>query len=89
MTDGATVSVATRNPLAVRGAVVAAVIAVVDVLASLGVFDLTLEQQSTLATAVGLVGTAVVVVWSRGAVTPVADPRDDDGNQLVPAVDAP
>jgi hypothetical protein len=63
-----------REPLAIRGAVVAAVVAVIQVAVVFG-WDLTVEQIAALSTAVNMIGTAVVVVWSRGKVTPVDDPQ--------------
>lgn len=66
--------VTSREPLAIRAAVVAAVIVLIDVAVSFG-WNLTMEQYASLTTAVGLIGTAVIVVWSRGKVTPVADPN--------------
>jgi hypothetical protein len=63
-----------REPLAIRSAVVAAVTAVLHVLVLLGVLPIDETQEAAIAGAVDLVGLAVAVVWSRGAVTPVADP---------------
>lgn len=63
-----------REPLAIRGAVVAAAVACIQVAIVFG-WNLTTDQFVTLAVAVNLLGTAVVVVWSRGKVTPVDDPR--------------
>lgn len=74
-----------REPLAVRAAVVVAVTAVIHMLVVLGVIPLTAEQEAQVAMAVGALGTVVVVVWSRGKVTPVDDPRAGDGTPLVPA----
>ena len=64
----------TREPLVVRTAIVAAVTAVLHVLVVLGVLPFDEAQEQAVAGAVDLVGTAVAVVWSRKAVTPVADP---------------
>jgi hypothetical protein len=72
-----------REPLAIRAAVVAALAALVNLAVAFG-WDLTVDQVAALNTAVGLVASAVIVVWSRGAVTPLSDPRDDDGVPLVP-----
>ena len=55
-------------------AVVAAVVAIIQVAVVFG-WNLTTDQFAALAVAVNLIGTAVVVVWSRGKVTPVDDPR--------------
>ena len=71
-----------REPLAVRGAVVAAIVAVLQAAMAFGL-PLTAEQFAVVSTAVNLVATAVVVVLSRGTVTPVDDPRGSDGQPLV------
>lgn len=73
---------AEREPLVVRGAVVLAAEALLAVAVTLGWWPLSEGQQASVAAAIGAIGTAVVVVWSRGKVTPVADPRDNDGNRL-------
>lgn len=65
----------TREPLAVRAAIVAAITAMLHVLVVTGVLPIEPDAEVAIAGAVDLVGTAVLVVWSRGAVTPVADPR--------------
>ena len=75
----------TREPLAIRGAIVAAVAAIINVAVAFGL-DLSVDQVGALNAAVGLIGTAVVVVWSRGAVTPTDDPRSPEGEPLI-AVD--
>lgn len=67
-----------REPLIVRAALVAAVTGVLHVLVVLGALPIDPEQEAAIAGAVDLLGTAVLVVWTRGAVTPVADPRLPD-----------
>jgi len=64
-----------REPLAVRAAVVAAITAAIHALVVLGVLDLSPEAETAVGVAIDLAGTAALVVWTRGAVTPVADPR--------------
>jgi len=71
----------TREPLAIRGAVVALVAAILNLIVAFGV-NLTTEQVGAINAVVGLAATAVVVVWSRGAVTPVDDPRGTSGEPL-------
>ncbi|MEZ5119646.1 MAG: hypothetical protein R2686_07060 [Candidatus Nanopelagicales bacterium] len=71
-----------REPLAVRAAVVAAVAALLNLAVAFG-WSLTAEQIGAINTAVGLVATAAVVVWSRGSITPVDDPQDANGQPLV------
>lgn len=78
-----------REPLAVRGAVVMAVEAILHLAVLLGWAPLTGEQEAQAMLVIGLVGTAVVVVWSRGRVTPVAAPRAADGTPLVPVSTRP
>jgi len=65
----------TREPLAVRAAIVAAVTGVMHALVVLGVLPIVPEAETAIAGAIDLVGTAVFVVWARGKVTPVADPK--------------
>lgn len=73
----------TREPLAIRGALVALVAAIINLVVAFGV-ALNAEQVGAINAVVGLAATAVVVVWSRGTVTPVNDPRDADGEPLTP-----
>ena len=78
---------AKREPLAIRGAVVAAVTAVLHLLVISGVLPISAEVEGQAALVIDLAGTAVLVVWTRGHVTSSADPRDDQGRPLVPATD--
>ncbi len=71
-----------REPLAIRGALVALVAAILNLIVAFGV-SLSAEQVGAINAVVGLAATAVVVVWSRGAVTPVDDPQDANGQPLV------
>ena len=71
-----------REPLAIRGALVALVAAILNLIVAFGV-SLSAEQVGAINAVVGLAATAVVVVWSRGAVTPVDDPQDSNGQPLV------
>lgn len=75
---------AKREPLTIRGAVVAAVTAVLHLLVISGVLPLTAEVEGQAALVIDLLGTAVLVAWTRGHVTSSADPRDDQGRPLVP-----
>ncbi|UIW13276.1 membrane protein [Arthrobacter phage Crewmate] len=65
----------TREPLVIRGAIVAAVTALIHVLIVLGVLPITPDAEHAIAGAVDLIGTAVLVVWTRGKVTPVDAPN--------------
>lgn len=74
-----------REPLVIRGALVGAAVALLHVLIALGLVPTGLE--TSLVVAIDATGTAVLVVWTRGKVTPVADPRSVDGEPLVPVTD--
>lgn len=78
---------AKREPLAIAGAVVAFLQAVVTTVVLMGWWKLTAEQAAEWMGVIALGGTAAVVVWTRGKVTPVDDPRDSNGTSLVPFTD--
>ncbi|WVX87875.1 membrane protein [Arthrobacter phage Berrie] len=64
-----------REPLVIRGAIVAAVTALLHVLIVVGALPITPDAEHAIAGAVDLLGTAVLVVWTRGKVTPVDAPN--------------
>jgi hypothetical protein len=64
-----------REPLLIRGAIVAAVTALLHVLIVLGALPIDVDAEHAVAGAIDLLGTAVLVVWTRGKVTPVAEPK--------------
>ena len=64
----------TREPLAVRTAIVTAVGAIVRLLVLLKVIDLDPATEAALVTAVDVTVGAVIVLWVRGKVTPVDAP---------------
>lgn len=70
-------NLSTREPLAIRAAITAAATAVLHVLVVLGALPIDADAEAAIATAVDLVGFAVLVVWTRGKVTPTADPKLD------------
>jgi len=70
-----------REPLAIRAAVVAAVAALINVAVAFG-WNASVEQLAAVNGAVGVVSALVVVLWSRGKITPVDDPRDANGERL-------
>ena len=71
-----------REPLLTKASwVVAVVVAVIAVAVTFGP-PLTDEKQKVLLALIGVLAPIVTAVWARGQVTPVADPRDDDGNPL-------
>lgn len=72
-----------NEPLIIRGAVVAAVNALLGVLVSFGV-PLTVEQLQSLDTFIDLGSIAALVVWTRGAVTPVPKGSSEEVIPTVP-----
>lgn len=68
----------TREPLAIRGAIVAAVTALLHVLIVVGALPIDADAEHAIAGAVDLLGTAVLVVWTRGKVTPIDAPNLPD-----------
>lgn len=66
---------ASREPLLIRGAIVAAVTAILHVLIVLGALPIDESAEHAVAGAIDLIGTAVLVAWTRGKVTPVEAPK--------------
>lgn len=64
-----------REPLLIRGAIVAAVTALLHVLIVLGALPISPDAEHAVAGAIDLIGTAVLVVWTRGKVTPIEAPK--------------
>ena len=64
-----------------RASWVSLVTAVIAVAVAFGL-PLTDEQQKALIGLAGVLAPVAAAVWARGQVTPVADPRDEDGNPL-------
>lgn len=73
-----------REPLAIVGAAVALVQALITTVALMGWVTLSPEQTAAWMGVVALAGTLAVTVIGRSKVTPVADPRSDEGTTLVP-----
>ena len=73
----------TREPVAIIGAMVALIEAVIGLLIAFGV-DMSAEQSQaliTVAVAAGpVIGLVLNVIFVRSRVTPVADPRTEEGN---------
>ncbi len=73
-----------REPIAIINAIMTAVQASIPLLVAFGLVQLSREQSGAITSAVvawaGLVGTVV----TRNLVTPVADPKNDDGTKLIP-----
>ena len=72
-----------REPLLTKATWVALVTAVIAVAVAFGL-PLTDEQQKALIGLAGVLAPIAAAVWARSQVTPVADPRDDDGTRLTP-----
>jgi len=72
----------TREPIAIINAVVTAVQALIPLVLAFGVVQLTKEQSGAISAAIvawgGLLGTVV----GRNLVTPLADPKDNEGKSL-------
>lgn len=71
----------TNEPVAVITAVTTLIEAIIALLPLFGV-PLTVEQQAALMAVVVALAGVVSAVWTRSLVTPVANPRDNDGNPL-------
>lgn len=67
----------TREPLVIRAAIVAAAHALLNVFIVLGILPLNAEAKDAVDMAVDMIATAVLVLWTRGKVTPVDDPKLD------------
>lgn len=73
-----------REPLVATSAITAGVAAVIALLASFGV-NLTHDQTVAVLGVVSVVAPLVVAFVARRKVTPVADPKAEDGTPLVKA----
>ena len=71
-----------REPLVISGSAVALAQGLLTAVVLMGWWNLTDEQTAAWMGVIALGGTFLVVILTRGKVTPVTDPRDDDGNQL-------
>lgn len=76
-----------REPLVISGSAVALAQGLLTAVVLMGWWDLTAEQAAAWMGAIALAGTAAVAIYTRGKVTPVADPRDSNGTSLVPYTD--
>lgn len=73
----------TREPLLTAAGVTAAISAIIGLLATFGV-NLTDQQTAGILGVVAVLAPIVVALASRSKVTPVADPKDDNGTPLRP-----
>jgi hypothetical protein len=65
------------EPLVIRGVIVAAITALLNVLMSFGV-SLSPEQIQSVSTFIDLGSIAALVVWTRGAVVPITKPASGE-----------
>ena len=75
----------TLEPVAVVNATVAIVEAAIALAVGFGL-DWTPEQVALVMAVVVALSALVKTLWARGQVTPVANPRDNEGRSLVPEV---
>lgn len=75
------------EPVVIITAITGLIEAIVALLPLFGV-ALTVEQQAGIMAVVVAVSSVVSALWSRSLVTPVANPRNNAGEQLVPADNA-
>lgn len=72
----------TTEPVVSASAVAGAIGALLVMLVSLGLLDLSQEQQTAIMAAVVAVLPIAAAVWARARVTPLVRPRDIDGATL-------
>ena len=72
-----------KEPLATKSVVVAAVTALIGVVVAFGL-PLSTEQQAAILALTAVVAPIVLALFARKDVTPVADPKTDEGEPLVP-----
>jgi hypothetical protein len=78
-----------REPLITRASIIGAATAVLTLLVAFGV-PLTDDQKLAILGFVGSVGVPAAIAWAtHRKVTPVADPRANDGTPLVKATTGP
>ena len=75
----------TLEPVAAVNATVAILEAAIALAVGFGL-DWTPEQVALVMAVVVALAALVNTLWARGQVTPVASPRDNQGNRLVPEV---
>jgi hypothetical protein len=72
-----------REPLLIRAVIVGFLQLLLTAVVLQGLLALTAEQTAAWSAVIAGGGTAVLVVWTRGKVTPVDDPLSADGTTLV------
>jgi uncharacterized membrane protein YkgB len=73
-----------REPVAIVSAIIAVIETLIALLVAFGL-KLTGEQVGAIMAFVTAVGGLISILIVRPRVTPVADPRDNEGRRLVPA----
>lgn len=83
----------TKEPVAIAGSVVGLIMALIMWLITMGYLDWTPEQitatEQLVVILIPLILSAVGVWYARMQVTPLADPKDDDGEQLTRSDNSP
>jgi uncharacterized membrane protein len=74
------------EPVAVINVVVALIEAIIALAVGLGRVNLTKEQVGLLMAVVVAAANVLKTLWARGQVTPVTSPKNNQGQQLVPAL---
>jgi hypothetical protein len=74
-----------KEPVAIINGCVTLVEALIAITVGFGLVNLTVEQVGLLMAFVIAVGNLVKTLWARGQVTPVNNPRDNEGHNLQPA----
>lgn len=72
-----------REPVVTAAAIAGLVAAALTMLVSLGVIDLSPEQQAAILAFVAAAVPIAAALWARQQVTPLVDPKDDEGERLV------
>jgi hypothetical protein len=78
---------ASREPLITAATITGAVTAVLALLVEYGI-DITDGQQQAILAVVAVAAPLIVALAARRKVTPVADPRADDGTPLIVDLDS-
>jgi len=76
-----------KEPVVLIGAIVGVIEAGIAMLVVLGVISLTAEQIGAIMAFVIAIGSVIGILLTRSLVTPVAYPRDNDGNELRPFIE--
>lgn len=72
----------TTEPVVVINSIIAVITAVIAALVTGGVLQVSPDQQQQIVGIVVAIGALVATFISRSQVTPVANPKDNEGNRL-------